>query len=80
MGGKGEDAASSVKALVSSPDSHGAGASCALSRLGPGLAPDLPPSPDELSMPTQRSPTSCPSGSLEGEGGEKEVIGDEGQD
>lgn len=53
------------------PDSRGAGASHALWRSGPGLAPDLPPSLDELSMPTQRSPTSCPSGSLERKGGEK---------
>lgn len=74
MGGKGEDAASSAKALVSSRDSHGAGASCALRRLGSGLPPDLPPSLDELSIATQRSPTSCPSRSLEREGGEKEVI------
>lgn len=62
------------------PNSRGAGASRALWRSEPGLPPDLPPSPDELSMPTQRSPTSCPSGSLERERGEKEVIGDEGQD
>lgn len=79
-GGKEKDVASFTKALVRNYDSHGARASSALWRSGPVLVPNLPLSLDELSMPTQRSPTSCPSGSLERKEGEKEVIGDEGQD